>query len=256
MVPIQSLGWCAPLENAELVRDAGYDYLEPPLAPLLLPETGVNARQRLAKAPLPTPVFSNFFPRDMRVVGPAVDRAHLADYLARAAELLQKAGAQCAVMGSAWARNVPHGFSRDAARQQILECCMMTADAFAGSGVVIGLEAQNRKEANIITSLGEAAWYARTVNRPEIRIIADLYHMEEEAEPLSVLTELAPLIVHVQLADSGRLNPGTGHYDYDRFFRLLRDGGYAGTVSVECMIAVAPDQMRRSQEFLRRFWAS
>lgn len=255
MTPRQSLGWCAPLEQGAMVRDAGYDYLEPPLAPLMQPEARGNALRRLADAALPTPVFSSFFPRDMRIVGPAVDRADLKDYLARAAELLQKAGAHCAVMGSAWARNVPEGFSRDDARGQILDCCAMAADAFAGSGVVIGIEAQNRKEANIITSLGEAAWYARTVNRPEIRIIADLYHMDADAEPLAALAEVAPLIAHVQLADSGRLSPGTGHADFGTFFRLLRDGGYAGTVSVECMIAVAPDQMRRSQEFLRRFWA-
>ena len=253
-MPTYSLGWCAPLEGAGAVRDAGYDYLEPPLAPLLSPQTRAAALRRLADVPLPTPVFSTFFPRDMRVVGPAVDRARLRDYLDRAAALLQRAGARSTVMGSAWARNVPDGFSRNTARQQLLDCYAMAADAFAGSGVVIGIEAQNRKEANIVTSLAEAAWYARAVNRPQIGITADFYHMDEEDEPLDILAALAPLIVHVQLADTGRLSPGTGHYDYDSFFGRLRAGGYAGTVSVECMVAVAPDQMRRSQQFLRRFW--
>ena len=35
-----------------------------------------------------------------------------------------------------------------------------------------------------------------------------------------------------------RLNPGTGHYDYDGFFGYLRKGGYGGGVSVECMVPI------------------
>jgi sugar phosphate isomerase/epimerase len=256
MTQRRALGWCAPLVQAAAVRDAGYDFLEAPLMGFGLDDAAglAAACHALDDAPIPVPVFNSFYPRDMRVVGPDVDAARIQTYLRRAAEMAHHAGARVAVLGSAWARNVPDGFSRDVVRTQILENFHAVADAFSGSGVVIGIEPQNRKEANIITSLAEAVDYARAVNRPEIRVTADFYHMDEEREPLSQVTAFADWIVHVQLADSGRLNPGTGQYDYAAFFQCLEDGGYAGAVSVECMVPIAPPQMRRSQEFLRGFW--
>ncbi len=252
------LGWCAPFAKAELVRDIGYDYLEVPLAGFGLEDDAslVAAKKAVEIAPLPLIVFNWFYPQDFRVVGEHVDTARIKSYLGRAAELMHHAGAQSAVLGSAWSRNVAAGYSRERAREQILENYRWVADAFRGSGVTVGIEAQNLKEANIITRLAEAVDYAKMVNRPEIRVMADFYHMDEEKEPLSDLKTYADWIIHIQLADSDRRNPGTGRYDYANFFRYLKEGGYAGTVSVECMIEIPPPEMRRSLEFLRQYWPS
>lgn len=251
------IGWCAPLEAAPLVRDLGYDFLEPPLAPFGLEDQASldRAKAAIAQAPLPVAAFNWFYPRDFRLVGDDVDRARIKSYLKRAAELVQHAGAQAVGLGSGWARNVPDGFSRERARDQILESLGWLADAFAGSGAMIGIEAQNRKEANIINRLAEAVDYAATLNRPDVvRVIADFYHMDEEAEPLEDLARHGDWIVHVQLADTGRLYPGSGAYDYDAFFRNLRAGGYTGTISVECMVPMDQAGMRESEKFLRRLW--
>jgi sugar phosphate isomerase/epimerase len=250
------LGWCASFANAQKVKDIGYDYLEVPLAGfgLLDDASLLEAKRAVAATPIPLTVFNWFYPMDFRIVGEAVDAPKIKAYLSRAAELMHHADARSAVLGSAWSRNVEPGYPRGRAEEQILESYHWVADAFAGSGVVVGIEAQNRKEANIILSLAEAVHYAKTVNRPEIRVMADFYHMDEEEEPLSDVKTYADWIVHVQLADSGRRNPGTGAYDYDNFFRYLKEGGYAGTVSVECMIEIAEGEMRRSLELLRRYW--
>ena len=249
------LGWCGNLSKAALVQEAGYDYLELPLNGFdLSDESGLRqAKQQVAASPLPAPVFNSFFPKDFRIVGEAVDTARIKDYMARCAALTQHAGARVAILGSGWSRIVPDGFSRDHARQQLLDCFSWCADAFRGSGVIIGIEAQNRNETNIITTLAEAMDYARALDRPEIRIMADFFHMMEEDEPLSGLKRYADWIVHVQLADTGRLNPGTGCYDYGGFFRQLKEGGYRGAVSVECMVEISPAEMRRSQAFLRPY---
>jgi sugar phosphate isomerase/epimerase len=250
------LGWCAPFAKAELVKDIGYDYLEVPTAGFGLEDEAslIAAKKAVETSPLPLTVFNWFYPQHFRTVGEQVDAPRIKSYLARAAELMHHAGAKSAVLGSAWSRNVPDGFSREMAKQQIIESYGWVADAFKGSGVVVGIEAQNRKEANIITSVAEAVDYAKAVNRPEIKIIADFYHMDEEKEPLSDVETYASWITHIQLADTGRLNPGTGSYDFDNFFRYLKDGGYAGTVSVECMVPIAEQGMRTSLAFLRRYW--
>jgi len=251
------IGWCAPLDAASIVRDLGFDFLEPPLAAFGLEDQASldRAKAAVAQTALPIAAFNWFYPRDFRIVGDSVDRDRVQSYMRRAAELVQHAGAGAVGLGSGWARNVPDGFSRARARDQILESLGWLADAFAGSGAMIGIEAQNRKEANIINRLAEAVDYAAALNRPDVvRIIADFYHMDEEAEPLEDLARFGDWIVHVQLADTGRLYPGTGAYDYDGFFRNLRAGGYAGTISVECMIPMEEAGIRDCEKFLRGHW--
>jgi sugar phosphate isomerase/epimerase len=240
------LGWCAPLQDAGLIRDAGFDYIELPLA----------AQDFAAKieAPLPVGAFNYFFPQYMRIVGPDVDAARLDDYLARAAALMASVNARAAVMGSAWARNVPDGFERARAEEQIVCALDRCADRLQGSGVTLAIEPLYRKESNIINSVAEGVWFARQVNRPEIRVLADFFHMDEEDEPLETLREHRDWVVHIHLADTGRRNPGTGTYDYDRFFSLLKEINYSGSMSAECKIDDPARDMAHSRAFLRRHW--
>jgi sugar phosphate isomerase/epimerase len=240
------LGWCAPLQDAGLIKRAGFDYIELPLA----------AQDFAAKiaSPLPVGAFNYFFPQDMRIVGPDVDDARLDDYLARAAALMAGVNARAAVMGSAWARNVPDGFERARAEAQIVRALDRCADRLQGSGVRLAIEPLHRKESNIINSVAEGVWFARQVNRPEIRVLADFFHMDEENEPLETLREHRDWIVHIHLADTGRRNPGTGSYDYDRFFGLLREIDYQGLMSAECKIVDPAADMPHSLAFLRRHW--
>jgi hydroxypyruvate isomerase len=90
--------------------------------------------------------MSLFFPSDARLVGPEVDAAAVKAYLARVAELMSHAQAEVAVLGSAAARNVPDGFERARAEDQLVEAFSWAADAFEGSGTTIAIEPQRRQE--------------------------------------------------------------------------------------------------------------
>lgn len=249
------IGWYAPagMEKAALVKEVGYDFIELGVGPLKIedPEAMREAVRRAKACPLPTPVWNNFYPRDMRIVDPGLDVQRLKAYYGRVAEFLHAVGAETIVMGSAWSRNLPDGVDRRRAEEQIVEALNWAADAFAGSGARIAIEAQNKLECNFIRLVGEAVDLARKVDRPEIRAMADFYHMEMEREPLELLREVGPWLAHVQLADSDRLNPGSGSYPYDSFMSCLKQGGYEGRISVECMIEIPEEGMRQSLAFLR-----
>jgi sugar phosphate isomerase/epimerase len=250
------IGYCAPLEQAETLRDTGYDFIEPRLLsyPLVDRATLAAAKAAVSRSSLPILAFGSFFPYDMRLVGPAVEERSIKDYLARAAELTSASGARVASLGSAWSRNVPPGWDRPRARAQLLEAYAWAAEAFTGSGVTLAIEPQNRNETNIILDIPEAVGYAAQVDSPALKVMADFYHMDEEAEPLRHLRTYADWIVHVQLADTGRRRPGTGSYDYETFSRYLGEAGYASAVSIEIAGEVSASEMRHSYEFLRRYW--
>jgi sugar phosphate isomerase/epimerase len=250
------IGWCESLQNASLLRELGYDFVELPLAPMGLEarETFEAAKREVQNSPLPPLAFNVFFPRDLRVVGPVVDVGRVRNYLARAAELLATAKAQVVVLGSGWARNVPDGWERARAEGQWVQALSWCADALRGTGTTLVIEPLNRKESNLVNSVAEGVRFAKQVDRPEILVLADFYHMDEEQEPLATLTEHAAWLAHIHLADTGRRNPGTGSYDYDRFFGCLKEIGYAGMISAECKVEQPETDMRHSLAFLRRHW--
>jgi sugar phosphate isomerase/epimerase len=250
------IGFAAPIEMADSLAEAGYDFIEPLIAGFGMTDAASleAAKQLVSRACLPTLSFGQFFTPDVRLVGPESDASSVKSYLGRVAELMAYANADVAVMGSASARNVPDDFERTQAEDQLLEAYSWAAEAFHGSGTTIAIEPQNRNETNIINSLPEAVSFAQRVNRPELRVAADSYHMDEEQEPLQHLSTFAEWIVHVQLADTGRGRPGSGSFDYGTFFGHLKQSRYPGHLSIEIPDKPAVPELRDSYQFLQRCW--
>jgi len=114
---------------------------------------------------------------------------------------------------------------------------MRPADAYAGKrGVPLLLEPINRYENNYLCSLGDTAAFIRQAGLSYTGILADTFHMNiEETDMLRSLRENAALIQYVHAADSNRLYPGGGHTDFPALFRALKESGFSGDVSAECL---------------------
>jgi len=252
-----AVGWCARAEDADRVKAIGYDFIELPLGPLNLEDDECfrKATANIDAASLATPVFNQFLPKGLAIVGPEVNAARIQHYLARVAEFTHAAGAELIVFGSGWARVIPEGFDRDTAVDQFEEMVSWCMDALSGTGITLAIESQNRKETNFITTLAEAVALATRINHPQVRVITDTYHLHEESESLEVVRQSARWIAHAHVSDSARHTPGRGVYDFDAFFRCLNSVGYQGRLSVECMTGIPEPEMRRSLEFVRRGWA-
>ena len=249
-------GWCAPVSEAPLLAALGFDFIELPLATMNLEDdtSFASAKSAVRGLPVPPLAFNVFMPRDMRVVGPEIDEIRVKAYLGRAAEVLEAAGAQIVVYGSGWSRNLPDGWPRDRQEAQFIQALDWSADALQGSGVTLVIEPLNPKELDIATSVDEGARFAAAVDRPEIRVLADFYHMDEEAEPFDTLVRNASWLAHIHLADTGRKNPGTGCYPYAEFFGRLKEAGYKGLLSAECSVDDPEANRRASLAFLRDAW--
>jgi sugar phosphate isomerase/epimerase len=249
-----TLGWCARVAESGRVRNMGFDYLEVALAPMQIDNDAAfrAARAAVIAAGVPTPVFNQFLPQGLPVVGPDVDPPRIRRYLARAAEVMHAAAAEFVVFGSGWARNVPQGWNRADADEQFLETVSWCTDAFNGTGIQLALESQNVKETNLLTTVAEAARLSRAIDRSDVRIIADTYHLHEMGEGLDVVQASMDQIVHVHISDSNRNLPGDGVYDFAAFATTLRTCGYDGRLSIEMMRDVTDDEMRRGLAFVRQ----
>ena len=63
---------------------------------------------------------------------------------------------------------------------------------------------------------------------------AGLYHMSLGGDTPDDLRKALPRVRHVELAEpEGRTLPPANRHDFSGFFRVLREGRYAGTVSME-----------------------
>ncbi|MGI6367151.1 MAG: sugar phosphate isomerase/epimerase family protein [Anaerolineae bacterium] len=230
------LGICAAPEQAAGLKDH-YDYLElafsTGLAPLVEDADFAETMAMLKDLPMPVRACNNFVAPQVKLVGPAVEQDTVRRYLERGFSRAEALGVERVVFGSGGARRVPESFSREAAWEQLVAFCRLCSE-YAYPGLVIAIEPLNQGECNILNTFVEGLALARDVDRPNVGILADIYHMELESEPVSVLPQGADILAHVHLADSGRLYPGSGSYPLREMFAVLHENGYRQRASVEC----------------------
>jgi sugar phosphate isomerase/epimerase len=252
-------GCCCAIEQAGIAAAAGFDFVECPVVSLQAEQddlTFAPIRVLYQQAPLPTPAFNIFLPGDLKVVGPTVDQARVARYVERALARASQLGARLIVFGSGRARNVPDDFSRATANAQLVEFLTLTGPIAQAQGITIAIEPLNRRESNILNSVAEAVTLAQAVNHPQIRVLADFYHMDEEEEPLTEVVRHQAWLAHIHVADTERRAPGTGHYPYATFVEQLRQAGYQGRISVECRWDDFATEAGPAVQFLHRAFAT
>lgn len=250
-------GICAGVESAAQAKAQGWDYVEGNAQSLfagLTPE--YHGLQQIKASVLPVAAANCLVPGALKIVGPAVDRPRLSQYLRNALSRAGEAGTTVLVLGSADARRVPDGFDRQTARTQLTEFAIEAATVAAEYGVTITLEPLHQKECNIVNSVAEAMEYVNAVNHPAFQCLVDSYHLWMENEPVAHVAAAGKSIRHVHVADlDGRVAPGrTGQSDYRPLFSALKSAGYDGMISVEAPGFDLTTQGGSALEFLKQQW--
>jgi sugar phosphate isomerase/epimerase len=131
-------------------------------------------------------------------------------------------------------------------------------DTHAGSHrQVLLYEPLNRYETNLFNRLVEAAKFLEGLGTQNVRLLADLFHMNiEEASIPDALRAAGRHIGHVHFADSNRLAMGSGHTSVAPIIEALRQIGYEGYLSGE--ILPVPDSAsaaRQTIQSIRKYTA-
>jgi D-psicose/D-tagatose/L-ribulose 3-epimerase len=130
------------------------------------------------------------------------------------------------------------------------------ADHAAARGVSVSLEVVNRYETNVLNTARQALAYVAEVDRPNLGIHIDTYHMNiEESDVFAPVLDAAPALRYVHIGESHRGYLGTGTVDFDTFFKALGRIGYDGPIVFESFSSavVAPD-LSRMLGIWRNLW--
>jgi sugar phosphate isomerase/epimerase len=96
-------------------------------------------------------------------------------------------------------------------------------------------EPLNRYETNLITSLGEGVALLQQLKTKNVKLLADLFHLNiEEVDIAAAIRHAAGDVGHVHLADSNRRPATCGHTDFASIAHALAEISYGGYVSAEC----------------------
>ncbi|MFD0697423.1 TIM barrel protein [Paenibacillus sp. GCM10027628] len=126
---------------------------------------------------------------------------------------------------------------------------LQDAGSYAESkNIVLTIEALNRFETYLVNKLSTAKQLAQEVGLGNVRIMADLFHMNiEERSHRSALQNIAPYLAHVHIADNTREAAGLGQTNFEEVFRTLMEVGYKGCITMEFMPPVSNPYLTAQQ---------
>ncbi len=231
-------GVCGGMDLAPLAAAAGFDYIEGSVGGVLKPREPREAFEaglaELQASPIPMKALNCFIPGDLRVTGACADLDALEFYATTAFERARQAGVETIVFGSGGSRKVDEGWAHARATEQIIAFLKRIAPAASAQGVTVVIEPLQRKECNIITTVGEGARIARAVDEAAIQLLVDGYHWSADGDSAEGIAANGDLLRHAHLATlPNRKAPGVEPFDFGPFFRALAKAGYDGRVSIE-----------------------
>jgi sugar phosphate isomerase/epimerase len=133
--------------------------------------------------------------------------------------------------------------NKDTSRDWLIENIRKCADyAENYSEVLITIEPINRYETSIINNIDQAIKIIDKIDRNNVKILADTFHMNiEEANIKESIKKAKEYISHIHVADSNRWAPGWGHYNFDETFSTLEEIDYSGYISGEILPKPTPE---------------
>jgi D-psicose/D-tagatose/L-ribulose 3-epimerase len=232
------LGVCTELDNAKLLLNNGFDYIEMGLSGIaaLSEKEFLDLKEKVEASPLKPYAFNVMLPGSIKVTGNNVNKAEIKEYIEKAYRRASELGGKIVVFGSGGSRRVPEGFSHDTAFEQLVSFLKIAAPIAEKNSITIAIEPLRAEETNIINCAKDGLKLAKAVNNPHVRLLVDFYHMYCENENADIIIEAgSEYIKHIHIANpNGRVWPlHSSEADYTTFFGNLRKIGYSGGISIE-----------------------
>ena len=235
-------GVVAGAELTEPARRAGADHVEPAIAGNLVVRDGAGWALADSSAGERFPSFAVLVPGDLPLL--TSDRRAVDDYFAEVLPIVHSVAEPGAtiVFGSGTARTAPDDMPQSEALRRFAEVVRAARDTADAHDLRIAVEPLSRTETNLLHTVAETVAFLDEWGLAGVGVVADLFHLRNEAEPLEVVRRHGDRIGHVHLSDPDRRPPGTVDDVWRTFLDAVHDGGYRGAVSLECRWSPDPDE--------------
>jgi len=253
------IGLCGSPEDAARAKVAGCDYVELNFAKTARMSEAEFARliATLEEAGIRAEALNSFIPAEFRLCK-LKGTSELRAYLKQGFERAHSLGAQVVVFGSAGARKLPRRVPKAEGWAILAPYCRLAAQLGAQAGVAVAVEPLCYAECNAVNTLREGLALARLADHPNLKLLADMYHMGENGEEFADIKLAADALAHCHIGRPGGRTwpmPGDG-YDYGPFFAALKSIGYAGRLSIEAAPVNGPEDLAVSVAYLRELAVS
>src|SRR3984957_8499318 len=253
------IGYCGPLKDIDAVKAAGFDYMEVRTSEVaaLSDADYEKVAAKLQQEGLPVLSANLFIPSDIKVTGPNIDKQRQMEYVRRALDRVSQLGVRLVVFGSGGARQVPDGFSKQEAFQQLVDFGKRIAPEARSRNITIAIEPLRHQETNIVNNTTEALAWVNAVNDPNIQLMIDYYHFQVEKEDPQAIVKVQDHRRHLPIARTNALVMPLkwDEYDYAPFFADLREIHYDRLISVEASTKDLRTEGPQAIALLRRAFA-
>lgn len=250
------IGYCGPLKDIAAVKAAGFDYMEVRTSEVaaLSDADYESLAVKLRQLALPVQAAYWFLPAEIKVTGPGIDKNQQMEYLHKALARVSRLGVRLIVFGSSGARNVPEGFSKKEAFEQLVDFGKRAGPEARARNITIAIEPQRRVESNIINNTAEALAWVEAVNDPNIQLMIDYYHFSVEREDPAIIAKVKDHLRHLHMANpNNRVMPlSWTEYNYAPFFAALRQIRYDKRIGLEASSSDLQVDGPKSIRLLRR----
>ncbi|WP_315763291.1 hydroxypyruvate isomerase family protein [Sphingomonas sp. Y38-1Y] len=126
----------------------------------------------------------------------------------------------------------------DVQTARVVDTMRRAADLVEASGLVLVMEPLNTRTDHpgvYMQTIAQGYAVARGVDRPSVKILADLYHEQiQSGNLIPAMTECWSEIGYIQFGDNpGRKEPGSGEINYANIVKWLRGRRYSGVIGME-----------------------
>ena len=250
------LGVCSSFKNSEILKAAGADYIEASVRRYLVPtESDEKFGEKFAafkKSALPIYSCNGFLPGSLKSTGADAVHDEILDYSEVAFRRARQSGIKIIVFGSGGSRGIPEGFDAGRGRKQFISLLKRMGPIAKKYDVTVVIEPLNKKECNFINTVSEGTDIVRQVGHPNIKVLADFYHMMCENEGPESILKAGKDLRHCHIAElRGRTPPGVNGDDFTGYFHALKTIGYKGRISIECRWKDLNEQAPKAIETLK-----
>jgi sugar phosphate isomerase/epimerase len=236
--PPNALGLVASLDKDNEVYAAGFkmigEAVSRTLSPSFTEDQFKHNIERIKKAKCKVYMCNILFPSAMKIAGPQVNEPVVLAYADSVFLRAKQAGIGHIILGSGGSRRLPDGYDAKKAQADFTVLCGKLALLAQKHHIILVLESLETAETNFLLTLTETAQVVRTVNNPNFRLNADIYHMGRMKESPQSIVDNADLIVHCEIAElEVRSLPGMKGDDLKPYLRALKKANYKGPIFME-----------------------